>query len=257
MAKVYFPTYSRDLMINGGKQLQVQGSAGKVMSDCSVGDIIKLPETNGGVKAYQQYILCEKSDSYVVLLRKVAAAQGYHSVVDPNNWMYWCSNTFYNRFSDVAKAQMTTRNIDGTNRTAYLISTAEATTYFTDKNSRKAYNSGGTAIKWWLRNSSGQYCSYVDTDGSTASRQESDTLWYRPAIVFLPSAPINSDNEFEDEVVYTDTIETIKMGTDTYKIKDMDARTLIAGKQDTLPSGTNVGDTLVWDGSAWVVQPAT
>ena len=126
MAKIYFPTYD-DVKINNGKELQLKSSAGsKLLSECELGEIVYLPETINDAKDFHEYIVVEKNDNNVVLLRKYVAS-GDSGILVPNessniygNYYisnltdsadYWCENTFYNRFSNTTKTYITTKVI--------------------------------------------------------------------------------------------------------------------------------------------------
>ena len=249
MAKIYFPTFDRDVKINSGKELQLkEGTVGKTISSCSVGDIIYLPEINGNTKTFEQYILCEKTNDYAILLRKVAITTGLVS-----QYQTWWNDTFKNTFSEITQRQMTTKSVDGSSLTSYLLSRDEVTTYFTTNSSRIAYNSSGNAVDWWTRQRYNDYYIYIVSSGSIDYNRDANNRYYRPAIVFLPNTPLNGSNQFIDEVIYADTIDTIKFGDNLYRVKDTEARTLIDTKQDSLPLGTNVGDIVYWDGTGFVV----
>lgn len=230
MAKIYFPTFDRDVKINNGKELQLkEGTVGRTISNCSVGDIIYLPEINGNTKTFTQYILCEKTNDYAVLLRKVAITTGLVS-----QYQTWWNDTFKNTFSETAQRQMTTKSVDGSSLTSYLLSRDEVTTYFTTNSSRIAYNSSGNAVDWWTRQRYNDYYIYIVSSGNIDYNRDANNRYYRPAIVFLPNTPLNGSNQFIDEVTYTDTIDTIKFGDDLYRIKDVNAVT------DVQVNGTSV-----------------
>ena len=275
MAKIYFPTYD-DVKINNGKELQLKSSAGsKLLSECELGEIVYLPETINDTKDFHEYIVVEKNDNNVVLLRKYVDTTGYG--YQTTNYFgdfsdTWCLTTFSDRFSNGVKDYFTNKNIYNGNdynkkyadRNVFIPLSNEFTTWFTSNDSRKAYTleNIGTAVTYWTRTSSGnlgtnrnvQY--RIETGGFVSSsgyEGNKNSFYYRPAVVFLPSTPLNGSNQFIDEITYTDSIDTIKFGDDLYRVKDVDARNLIETKQSKLPNGTNAGDIVYWDGTGFVV----
>jgi len=297
MSKIYIPTYS-DIKINNGKELQLKASgSSKTLAECELGEIVHIPETINNVKDFHDYIVVEKNQDNVVLLRKYVAS-GDSGAISQDHNVYvhgsyyatgntthyadnWCTTTFYNRFSDITKEYISQKVIkiitnenggtENFTRKVFLpsidelggtpnIGSGEGTSvWFTSNADRVALSETDktTAVQYWTRtlhaltiSSHNHYVfDYVTTSGAFSTQNYTGTTSkpYRPAIVFLPNTPLNSSNQFIDEVTYTDTIHEIRFGDDIYKIKDSDARDLLAalqtavnGKQDTLTQGSNI-----------------
>lgn len=298
MSKIYVPTYE-DLKVNNGTELQLKApGSGKTLAECELGEVVHIPETISDVKDFHDYIVVEKNQDNVILLRKYVAGgdhgkisndmgayvRGHLYVSDKSVADVWCSTTFINRFSAATQEYITTKgikvisNTNGTTtvylRKAFLPSTDElggtpnigsgegTSVWFTTNEQRAALSETDkvTVINYWTRTlherTSGMndyhYFDYVDTDGIIKESTNYQGSYitdrpYRPCVVFLPTTPLNGDNQFIDEPVYTDTIHDIRFGDNIYKIKDSDARDLLAtlqtalgGKQDALTAGSNI-----------------
>lgn len=183
----------------------------------------------------------------------------------------WCTTTFYNRFSDITKEYISQKvikiitnenggtgnftrkvflpSIDELGGTPNIGSGEGTNVWFTSNADRVALSETDktTAVQYWTRtlhaftiSSHNHYVfDYVTTSGAFSTQNYTGTTSkpYRPAIVFLPTTPLNGSNQFVDEITYINTIEKIRSGDDLYKLKDLDAReaittleTAVAGK---------------------------
>ena len=278
MAKKYLATYD-DINIFSETRLQLKSKpANKHINDCALGDIIKLPETKNGTRSLCEYIVVEKNNDYVIVLRKYVDTSSYFNDYDHRNYVYdgnsetytvppdaFCKTTMYNRYSSalhdylysipllVRVNSSTTRTIS---RSIFIPSSynlfgemdAEKNTndtiWFTSNDDRKVYleSNHSSSVKYWTRTfadsgSTYKYFITVQSSGAKTSNQYSSSAYYRPAVSLAANTPLNSNNEFEDTVVYTNALDTVSFGNDNYRLKDIDGRVSSNITYDNTTSG--------------------
>ena len=262
-----FPTFD-DLRVNlSEKSLQIKANPSKQLKDCELKEVVYLYETVNDVTTPRPYIVVEKNDDNIVLLRQYIVDSG--QVGSANRTFFqdgaariWCDTTFQNRFSENTKKYFTTKAVQwitsdypsivwGTYlKTVFIPSvyelggtpkytdTVEGTSvWFNNNTERMAYLETNTINKgqYWTRTFNGTTGSpsainnhqVVNTSGSFGGASVKNTNYYRPAIVFVPETPIDADNQLVDSIVYDSTLEMVRSGGKLYDLKDLDAREAI------------------------------